>query len=83
MPSISAAGNTLVPAILALEALGFKVRMKSYEDFDLCEASRGDETYVADDPMTVLGLIKLIEVRTWEWEATDEQIGEMLLRYEI
>jgi hypothetical protein len=38
-------------------------------------ATKGDEEYMADDPVTVLGLIKLVEMRGREWRPTDEQIG--------
>ena len=76
--TIAAAGNTLAPAILALEGSGFEVYV---EDGTRCRVTRGDETYLADDPVTALGLVKLIELRGWNWRVTDEQIKGILSRH--
>jgi hypothetical protein len=40
----------------------------------MCRATRGDEVYVCDDALAVLGLVKLIEVRTWDWKAADARL---------
>ncbi len=77
MRHIATAGNVVVPALLALEELGFAVERRG----GLCRATRGDESYVAEDPISVLGLVKLIEVRTWE-KATDAQIEASLKKYD-
>ena len=76
--SIAAAGNTVVPALLALEGLGFEVTTQSSSVGETTIAVRGEEKYVAEDPVTVLGLIKLIELRTWQWSATDSEIEKTL-----
>jgi hypothetical protein len=65
---IAAAGNTVVPAVLALESLGYVVTQAG----SLFEATNGNDRFVADDPVTVLGLVKLIETRTWSWTASDD-----------
>jgi hypothetical protein len=36
---------------------------------------------VADDPVTILGLIKLIETRSWDWRASDEDITATLDKF--
>jgi hypothetical protein len=77
MTHIATAGNVVVPALLALEGLGFAVERRGA----LCRATRGDESYVAEDPIGVLGLVKLIEMRTWDWKATDAQIEAALKKY--
>ena len=76
--SIAAAGNTVVPALLALEDLGFEVTTQSSSVGETTIAVRGEEKYVAEDPVTVLGLIKLIEVRTWQWAASYSEIEKTL-----
>jgi hypothetical protein len=76
--TIAAAGNTIVPAILALEDSGFEVHVV---EGSRCRITRGDETYLADDPVTALGLVKLIELRGWNWCATDAQIESTLSRH--
>lgn len=79
MPNITALGNTVVPAILVLETLGFSIA--TAEGSEQIVAVRGDERYIADDPVTVLGLIKLVEVRSWSWHAADEEIEHGLEKY--
>jgi hypothetical protein len=81
MKTISTAGNTVVPGLLALESLGFTVSIERAGGRDLFRATRGEETYVADDPVAVLGLVKLVEVRGWEWCATDPDLERVLLQY--
>ena len=71
---IAAAGNTVVPAVLALESLGYTVVV----DGSLVVATTDTERFVADDPITVLGLVKLIETRSWDWKASDEEITATL-----
>jgi hypothetical protein len=44
------AGNTVVPALLAVESLGFAVEVRG----DSTSARRGQEEYEADDPVTLL-----------------------------
>ena len=82
MRQIAAAGNTLVPALLALEALGFEVHFNLASDGG-CRAVRGDQAYTADDPVSVLGLVKLVEARGWDWAASDAEIESTLLRYSL
>ena len=77
---IGAMGNTVVPALLALEHLGFEVTVLNSSVGQTTSAFRGEEKYFAEDPVTVLGLIKLIELRTWQWVATDSEIEKTLLK---
>jgi hypothetical protein len=79
--SIAAAGNTVVPALLALEQLGFEVTIENRSTGQTTIAIRGEEKYSADDPVTVLGLIKLIEVRTWQWNASDLVLEKTAQKY--
>ncbi len=74
---ISQAANTLVPAILALEALGFTLTVQG----DLVEARSDAGRYVAPDPVGVLGLVKLVETRGSSWRATDSEIDATLERF--
>ena len=76
---IVAAGNTVAPAILELERQGFAI--SAPEAGEIFVATRGDETYSADDPVTVLGLVRLVELRGWEWAATDTEIESVLEKY--
>ena len=83
MKTIRAAGNTVVPAILALEALGFTVRIDHADDGARCRATRGGEVYSAADPVEVLGLVRLVEVRGWNWSATDDDLEAVRRRHAL
>lgn len=83
MPHIATAGNTVIPALLALEALGFTVSLNSEGERASCRARRADEVYVADDPVCLLGLVKLVELRGWHWAATDTEISEAMQHYSL
>jgi hypothetical protein len=72
----------VVPALLALEALGSRVEVTAGEN-SMCQATRGDESYAADDPVTVLGLVRLVEVRGWGWAATDAEIDAAFQRFPL
>jgi len=74
---ISQAGNTVVPAILALESLGLSVEVKS----GLVTASDGLRQFTAEDPVAVLGLVKLVETRSERWHASDGEIDDVIDRY--
>jgi hypothetical protein len=77
MAKIAAAANTIIPAVLALEAAGFAVSQEAA----YVVAQRGDDVYVADDPVTVLGLVALVQARGWEWGASDDEIDRVLPRF--
>jgi hypothetical protein len=80
---IAAAGNTVVPALIALEQLGFRVNVSDSARGENVVASRDNEEYVADDPVAVLGLIKLTELRQWTWQATDQEIEITRKKYHL
>jgi hypothetical protein len=80
---IVALGNTVVPALLLLERLGFEVLVVQREHEMTCRARRGDDEYQADDPVTVLGLVKLVEERGWQWNPSDQEIEAVMRRYEL
>ncbi|MCC2316053.1 hypothetical protein [Cellulomonas xiejunii] len=75
---MASAGNTIVPAILTLRRLHFDVT----QDADRWVARLGRARFVADDPVTLLGLIKLAENRT-PWRATDSEIDDVLAEFDL
>ena len=81
MKTIATAANTVVPSILALESLGFSIAVDRTASGDLFRATRGEETFVAEDPVALLGLVKLIELRSWEWHPGDAEINAVMRRY--
>lgn len=73
-----AAANTVVPAILALEANGFAVTQEG----DQIVARAGNTRFAAEDPVAVLGLVKLAETRR-PWRADEKEIDDVLGRFSL
>ena len=76
---IAAAGNTEVPAYLALVARGFEV---SRDGQSLWVATKGEAVFLADSPLKLLGAVAMFECRGPEWQASDQQIEEFLRRFQ-
>ena len=72
-----------MPALLVLEKLGFVIHIETATGAEQVRAIRGDETYLANDPVALLGLVKLIEERGWEWRPDDAEISAAIERYEL
>ena len=83
MPQIAAAANTVIPALRTLEELGFVIEVNSGATGVRCRATRGEEIYVAEDPVSVLGLVRLVELRGWDWGAADVEIEAAMERYAL
>ena len=75
---LSQAGNTVVPAILALRQLGFNLTWEG----PTIVARLGDARFQADDPVAVLGLVKLAETRH-PWSATDAEIEDIMREFDL
>ncbi|TDW66331.1 hypothetical protein [Kribbella pratensis] len=75
---IADAGNVVVPAVLALEAAGFELSEQEGGTM-IAVSDRG--TFIAESPVALLGLVKLIELRGWSWQATDTEINTTIERF--
>ncbi len=79
---IASAANTIVPAYLALREKGYQVsRVGVSEHEETWQALKGREEFIAEDPLTLLGLVALYEVRGAVWEAPDIEIDEFVRRF--
>jgi len=77
MATIVSAGNVLVPVYLALVQKGYRVmRSKTGRRDDPEEwcAVKGATRFVAEDPLSLLGLVAMREARGRAWQASDEEI---------
>lgn len=82
---IGNAGNTLLPAYLALQSKGYKVwweRGDSAPDDERWFAEGPLGSFIADDPVELLGLVAMREVRGVSWQASDDQIDEFMAKYD-
>lgn len=78
---IAAAGNTEVPCYLEILARGYSVTVVRGTETDYWSASKGDNDFLAEDLVSLLGVIAMAESRGREWQAQDHEIDEFLLRY--
>jgi hypothetical protein len=80
---VSAAGNTLVPAILALKAKGYRVSWTRRSNEDESWRAEGPlGGFGGESPEEVLGLIAMCEMRGEDWKAPDEEIDAFAKRYD-
>ena len=76
--TISAAGNTLAPALAVARALGYEVTrepagLRRYKAVNSrCEL-------FAEDPLQILGLIQLFESRGTSWHPSDAEVSAFLV----
>ncbi len=78
------AGNTLIPAYLALQSMGYRVwwqRGDSAPDDETWFAEGELGHFIAEDPVSLLGLIAMREQRGITWHASDEQIAAFMDQY--
>jgi hypothetical protein len=79
---VATAGNVLVPALLVLEQQGWAVQHDS-EDAKPWTATRRSQRIMADDPLQLLGLAAMRDVRGRVWRASDDQIADALHRFHL
>lgn len=80
---IAEAANTIVPAVLALRSLGYRVRASrtdtSPDETWHAEGPLGE--FIADGPVALLGLIAMREERGADWKASDDEIDAFMIEY--
>ena len=78
---ICQAGNTVVPALLALRALGYRVQRDVAEEPETWRAQTEDLELMAESPMALLGLAQMRSLRGADWRASDSEIESVLREY--
>jgi hypothetical protein len=74
---IIAAGNTEVPAYTVLVAKGYEVSYGGAHG-DLWLARRDGDSFSAESPLMLLGLVTIAESRGSNWQATDAESHDFL-----
>jgi len=74
--TIASAGNVLPAAFATLRRLGYVVTLTN--NGRLCKAENGAQTFVAEDPLLLLGLVKLQEARGNDWAPTEAEVENYL-----
>ena len=79
---LAAAGNTEVPAYLAVKEMGYTITVKDLSNKEkLWSAAKDGDEFLGGDPLEILALIKLYEVRGESWQANDSEIDKFLQDY--
>lgn len=71
------AANVLVPAYLALIKKGYSVKRLSPSKHGKPEewcATKGRDRFLAEDTLSLLGIVSLYELRGHPWQASDIEI---------
>ena len=77
---LEAAGNTVVPAILLIRQMGYTFTFDKEKSH--CLAEKDGISFGAEDPVMVLGLIKLFEMKGENWRASDDEIEKVLKEFD-
>lgn len=75
--TLAAAGNTLSPALAVLRELGYTVTREASGE-RLFRAKNANCLLLAEDPLRLLGLVKLYEIRGEQWRPTDSEVDDFL-----
>lgn len=73
---IASAGNLLPAALSSLRALGYTVSIAN--NGRLCKAESAECTFMAEDPLQLLGIVKLHEARGNAWAPSDAEVEDYL-----
>ncbi len=73
---LESAGNTVIPAILVIRQMGYTFTYDKENSH--CLASKDGNTFGAEDALSVLGLIKLFEMKGENWRASNDEIDKIL-----
>jgi hypothetical protein len=75
---------TMVPAILALEQLGYTVTVQRHGNGrNWWRAERAEVRLVAREPLRLLGLAKIHEARGTDWAATAAETQAVVVRHKV
>jgi hypothetical protein len=84
MATLASAGNVLVPAYLVLIEKGYRVERLSTakrKEPELWCATKGESRFVAEDTLSLLGLVSIHEVRGKVWKASDNEIDSFFEQF--
>ncbi|MEI8379033.1 MAG: hypothetical protein WCJ09_02820 [Planctomycetota bacterium] len=85
-PTLTDAGNTLVPAYLAILQRGFLVHKEPSavtESGTVWIAENADREFFAEDLVMLLGRISMYESRGPSWQASDEEIDRFTAEFGV
>ncbi len=75
--------NLVARAVLAVEAKGFTVERDDHEESEVWRAVGYGIEVLGGGPIELLGLVNLLETRGQQSQAIDEQIDEVMRRFDL
>ncbi|SDY28062.1 hypothetical protein SAMN04487939_101614 [Lysobacter sp. yr284] len=76
---VAMAGNVLAPASAAIQQLGYA--LERHPDWPgWLVARKGEDAFQAENPVELLGLIAMVQLRGDRWEANDRELADYLQR---
>ena len=79
--TIATAGSVLVPAYLVLRGKGYRITRVVEENVETWRAMKPGEEFIAEDPLSLLGLVSLYEARGPAWRAEDAEIDDFFEQF--
>ena len=81
--NLTAACNVIVPAYLVLLAKGYDVSCERLTDEEELWVANGPlGRFSAEDPITLLGLVGVVETRGIDWPASDSEIERFIKKFD-
>lgn len=74
-------GNTMVPAVMTMRAKGYAVTSFWRDGEEHFAAEKDGNRFEAADPVAVLGLVAMYEVRGDALTPTDDEVDEFMRDY--
>ena len=71
----------LVPAYLALLAKGYAVTCQRSDNSETWTAENALGRFTANDPITLLGVVNVAELRGQNWHASDSEIEAFVTKF--
>jgi hypothetical protein len=81
---VSDAGNVIIPAYLTLQDKGYVVEQifdESVDGITVWRATKGIDEFNASDPLTLLGVVAMVEHRGEAWQADTEEALPFMNKY--
>jgi hypothetical protein len=79
--TIATASNVLVPAYLVLRGKGYRITRVVEKKVETWRAVKPGVEFIAEDPLSLLGLVSLYEARGEAWRAEDAEIDDFCRQF--
>lgn len=75
---IASAANADTAAFAVLWAQGYELEIRRISDHEYLVAKKGDDEFLGETALVVLGLIAMFESRGRDWTPTDREVNRVI-----